>query len=59
MGKCNVSFTGACSGDITMFKQPATGSVYGYCQYHIDIGLTDDRRDMSEGYRLVRVEDLT
>lgn len=59
MEKCNVSFTGACSGDVTMFKQPATGSVYGYCQYHVDIGLTEDRRDIPDSYRLVKVTDLT
>ncbi len=58
--RCNVSFTGDCSGDITWFQRPADGNVYGYCEHHMDMGVhIDSRSTTPESYRLVRVEDLT
>lgn len=53
--RCNVSFTGDCSGDITMFKRPVDNNTYGYCEYHVNIGVPFDRRSMPDEYRLIEI----
>ncbi len=58
LGRCNVSFTGDCSGDVVWFQRPVDGNVYGYCEHHVDMGVHEDRRDIPESYRLVRVKGL-